>query len=686
MLFEIKNLASNECCEIIPWEVAQLEKTSPGKSSWNDPELDHHFICGVRGGVPQLRVSKNNPATHIHALIADYDADHSAEDLKAVVSKRCKTYAPNYVARTHSGGVRAVWLLEAPLPVTPATAKALLPLVIKKLKPDALFSGFDRDAMCDVYKYYELGYEWVNIHNDLLNKHLVGQWIVLATQKTKAPEGVVVPSDKILDRMQELFPNNKWPGTFEVGARGPRFWDAEADNETAAVVRETGMQCWTGNQSFIPWKQLLGAKWVAQFEAEKVGSVSSNVFFDGKFYWTEGTNGWRAMDRTDVRTYLKVRCGLSGRPDDTGASEVDRALVMIQDIQTVDKVVAVPATPTGCLNQGGQRVLNTLKRYPIQPEAGSCGYIERYLNGLMVNNEQLTYLLCWIKHAYSTALKMDMKPGQTLFLVGETQTGKTLFNTVLLSDLLGGSMDASSYLTGETTWNGPLFENPLWTVDDVTCLTSAGATRRWNTMLKKMAANQSFTVSAKYRQDVTVRWNGRVCVTLNNDPQSLGVLPDLDISNQDKVMVLKCSDKKQKFDNDAAEKIRAELPAFAAWLLEWEPPEEYLAHDRFWVKSFLDTTLESEARQNSIAHSLMELLITYMENSGETELKGSSTDILAQLADEGSPVQSIVRSVTAVALGKQLGTLSAKFPDLVTRQRSTHSRIWTINEGIMKAR
>lgn len=682
-MFSLKNLSSQEVTECVPWDFKPTSK--PEKITWNDTDVDHCFFAGVSGGSPSLRVSKNNPVTQIHAIVADYDADHSGEDLKAVVSRRSKTnYPPNYVCFTNSNGVRAVWLLKAPLPVTTATAKELMKRLSKTLKPASLFSGFDREAFTDVHKYYEVGRDWQNLHNDTISVEMMSQWLVEATQKNNwSMEGVCIPESDLRDRVNKLYPS-KWPGSFEIGARGPRFWDVDADNETAAIVRESGMQCFTGSQSFVPWHQILGSKWVAEYEASQIAGATSKVFFDGTNYWVEGSAGWRCMNRVDAVAYLKVNCNLSSRADANGVSPVDNALVSIQDLQAVDQVVRLPATPSGIIHKNGKRELNTLYQPVISAVPGQLIFIEEYLHALF-EERPLCHALTWAKYAWETGDRFDMRPGQTLFIVGPPGVGKTLFSTVLMSGLLGGSMDASSFLTGESNWNGPLMENALWTVDDVQALTSVGAHRRWNTMLKKFAANRRFTVTEKYRRDVSVSWNGRVIVTMNDDSQSLGMLPDLDVSNSDKVMILRTQNTSLDFTPDVADKIRAELPAFADYLKHWNPPEYCIAGGRYYASSYIEKDLLEESTQNATSQTLLEALMSYMDYMGMDEpLVGNATAIHGMLTGESSPVREGMRGVSPNLLGRQLGSLHAKYPKWISKTRSTHSRTWTISEELLK--
>ena len=51
-----------------------------------------------------------------------------------------------------------------------------------------------------------------------------------AGSATKSPIG------RVAEEVEKRFPG-RWPGAFEIGARGPRFWDDTASNPTAAIVR-----------------------------------------------------------------------------------------------------------------------------------------------------------------------------------------------------------------------------------------------------------------------------------------------------------------------------------------------------------------------------------------------------------------------------------------------------------------
>ena len=688
-IYAIPNHSSSSTFQVIPWEYEPTSK--PGKDQWKNPSLDHCFYSGFHGASPSTRLGKMNPPILCSALIADYDSPAVEKDLVETLQKRSTSILPAWVGRTTSGGIRCVWLLEKELPVHPGIAKAFLKYVSKKIGAEKLFAGLDRGAFYDPYKYYEVGHDWQQVSAKVIDHDIAAMWLVESSAGHDwKREETVVPMDRVADRVEALFPG-KWTTTFEEGARGPRFWDSSADNQTSSVVRATGMQCFTGMQAFVPWKQILGAEWVQKFEAERIGGSVGNIWYDGQHYHIQGKSGdWRACNRADTMSHLKVNQGLSGRTDKQGTSEAETAIVRIQESQSVEGAVKLPCKPVGLIHTADGRYLNTCDRQVCTPSelpvTGSDEFPFLYLlleHLTDFREEQLYPFVAWIQRFFITGYNMDLQPGQTLFLCGPTEIGKTLFSTLVLSKLVGGHMDASDYLTGATDWNSELIQRPLWTVDDAAALRDRQTYARWNSQIKKMSANRTFTVQEKYRKSTTVNWAGRIVVTLNTDPESKRMLPDLDISNSDKVMIINCGTKPVEFPEDIAGTIASELPAFARFLLDWIPPAGVVNQGRYGVHAFIDEELKLDAHMGASSHSFLELLRAFVVDMDLDEpLVGSSTQILGQLLSDSSIVQNVARGYNNRSVGREMGKLIATYPHLISFRHLGNSREWIIDPKI----
>lgn len=713
MLLSIKNLSSCHATECEPWNTTTQ---APQKTKWNKPDVEHCFYSGLEGLIAASRIdSKNNPAVFLHWLVADYDGDIN-QNMRDTVLERCGDFKPQCICRTFSGGARLLWKLEQPFPLhkNDLTAK-LLKHVKKKLKLSKILVGLDADAFTDPCKYYEAGTDWVQLSDDVIPAPFMMQWAVESTHNYAWKKlGPSIPMELVAAEVEKQYPG-QWQGEFDVGVRGVRFWDASADNETAAVIRESGMQCFTGGQAFIPWAAILGGKFVRQFQADQIGGAVSAAYFDGRDYWVQLSNGkWQAKNKSDMALFLKVKRGLSTAvPRGSSISEVDQALSQIQDEQSIECAAPLIHRPKGIVYVNGFRVLNISTVDVLQPAEGGAGspstlnsppmegcpeggvgsdpcpltpdtcpdfpWLASYLSTLFDPAEQLDYFLAWLRRWYASALDGKMLPGQASFFAGVPNTGKTLLSTLILSRTFGGHIDASSFLSGEDGFNSHLFNSAVWAVDDVVPLTDNKSHMKFSALIKKMAANRTFSVREKYRVDKLIEWNGRVVVTCNTDPESIRILPDVDLSNRDKINLFRVAERETfTFPNDVADIIHAELPFFLRWLLDWSPPAHVLGDSRYGVQTYCEASLFEAARHSSSAYSFLEVLLKFFEGQVSDVWIGSATELLSAILNDQDGLAGIAAKYTTRQVGRELSKLASQgYPLALERQRT--KRVWQIN-------
>ena len=159
--------------------------------------------------------------------------------------------------------------------------------------------GLDTAAFEDPCKYYEAGTEWNRLSEDEIPATFMMQWAMESSKSYAWNKlGTVIPMDVLAAEVDRQYPG-RWQGGFDFGARGVRFWDPESDNETAAVVRETGMQCFTGGAAFVPWATIFGHPFVNQFEADRIGGSVKDIYFDGRDYWIRNfRDEWQYLSKT----------------------------------------------------------------------------------------------------------------------------------------------------------------------------------------------------------------------------------------------------------------------------------------------------------------------------------------------------------------------------------------------------
>jgi len=164
------------------------------------------------------------------------------------------------------------------------------------------------------------------------------------------------------------------------------------------------------------------------------------------------------------------------------------------------------------------------------------------------------------------------------------------------------------------------------------------ARRKMNAKLKSLVVNPVHKFHAKFEKPVTIYWIGRVFITLNDDAESVGMLPEVESNTRDKMMFFASQPYKGIFlPQDVLEaKLAAERPAYAWWLLNiYQPPAEVLSDCRMGVKSYFDPVILELSHQQTFASNLGELLRAWMRVDAFWEVNkiwtGTPTDLLTSL-------------------------------------------------------
>lgn len=694
-LFCLPNLAASAVYEDRPWEYRNGSTphgiTKDDFRRWcASPGTQSMFFSGFEGTHAAMRVSEANPAVFMHAVVADYDSPVAPGERKAFLRRAPRDYPPNFIGSTFSGNTRLVWLFDGRIPVFGAkVTEAFLRKVVRELGLKRIFPALDENAFFSVSQYYHCGGDWEQVHPDPLPLHLLHSWLLAASKKADwAGYGEKIPLGRVAEELEARFPG-RWSGPFEEGARGVRFWDESADNPTAAIVRATGMQCFTGPKPFVPWGEIFGRKFVDDFRADTIGAAIEGVWFDGRDYWRKVEGVWRLFKRQDITLHLRVAHGISDeRPRGALSSQMDEVLNQIQQAKSVDGAAPFVFRRDATINFGGKRYLNIARSRILSPAPGPqpwgerFGYIAELLDGYFDPDEQLDFFLSWLAYAYQNALCGRPRNGQVPFLAGDVNQGKTLASNVLVGEIFGGHMDASDYLLGESRFNKELFEVGLWCVDDTVPSSDPRKQQLYSAMLKKIPANYSFQYHPKFRDQLMLPWAGRVIITCNADPESIRILPDVEMSLLDKVMLFKVRSAERDFTN-AAERIRAELPFFAGFLRDYQIPAHCVGDARFGVKCYHHAELLDEARQSGRTGVFLELLDMFKESvfsdANREDWVGSSTQLLSEMLNDEA-TKHVAAKYTPDQLGRLLGKLEAQnFPCLRRMPRQNKMRLWRIS-------
>lgn len=702
MFYYLPNLSSSETQPCEPW-LAEVHRPALADKDafrlWcNNPTTQHAFISAVEGRIPSVRVSEPNPPSRMAGLVVDYDAVPDVPPEQAIMAKAPTDLRPAWVSRTFSGNCRVLYVFERPVSVfTPAIAQRFVEKLKAEFKLRKLLPGLDEEAVSDLAKYYEIGEDWrpIGTGTQVIPENLLLAWLLEASSKHNwNAEGPSIPIDVIRAEAEARFPD-RWPtgwSNFEIGARGCRFWDPDATDPAAAVVRESGIQYYSDGGGFMSWEAIFGAQFVRRWADDRIGNAVKRFFFDGKDYWSKDPSGvWTPKLERDVSRSLRIRDRLftrAAKPNEPG--EVDKALLEITDNRRVIAALPFVYRPDGDLTIDNDRYLNTSTRRPVspaqQPGEWAVGFprlanwlahafpVVPGVDGQPDPDRQRNHFLCYLKHFYLGALSQNPQRGLALFLAGPPSAGKNFMNKVI-GRLMGGSQDASKYLLGEDKFNDQLFQCAHWRIDDAVTNGDEREQRRFSQMVKQVVANDSLVFRRMFGSGRDLEWVGRVIVTMNNDPESLRILPQTDISILEKIMLILLQTPPPGWEM-TDDQVSQELPYFAAYLRDWQPPAYALPTDpRFGVAAYAHPDLVASANSTNATASFEELLLLwrdeYFADGGPGEDAESWTGNPTQLSQSIARNESLNRVIgrmSTVQVGMHLSKLVKIGRPYITRQ------------------
>jgi hypothetical protein len=431
---------------------------------------------------------------------------------------------------------------------------------------------------------------------------------------------------------------------------------------------------------------------VKQFEIGRIGKAIERYWYDGKNYFIRLDNGGHFMaGAAEAALDLKGRYGLSPRKEKHEVmSEVERGLFMIHNEKRVKAALPFPMIQERIVEYDGDRYFNTATVKPIVPADGEQKWGENFpiiadWLETIFGEEQLQYEIGWLHYAYRGAVDGKPEKGHAHFLVGEPNCGKTLYNTTVLAGLFGGHIKASEYLVGKNdNFNEHLFTKFLWTVDDEAPNSSRAMHTSFTAKIKEHVANNEFLMHGKFKTPGRAKWSGRLSITLNDDPTSLRILPDLDMSVKDKVMIFRMKPF-GKFTRCFKGKIEKELKYFAKYVYDYEIPDEML-DVRFGVQAYIESSISQIAQADSQWSSIVELLRMFRDiyfddnNPDESDWVGTASELMMRLAGI-ERAQILLKDVTPKRLGWGFQHLLKVGCEWIERGNTRGKNEWVIKKA-----
>jgi len=396
------------------------------------------------------------------------------------------------------------------------------------------------------------------------------------------------------------------------------------------------------------------------------------MFFDGSKYFRPAPIGYDSIIREDAFLHLR-EMGFSNIPREDGAlSPMERAAHSIQTMRRVHFAGPICGRPAGMHQEGDIAVLATSGPTIIEGGPGDPSPLVNFFADLFGRGQneyadiQLLTFAGWLRH-FRTALRNHHQhlPGQALALVGPTNCGKSLAQSLITLMAGGRGQDASLFLLGLSDFNKELWAAEHLFLDDDKLGEDGRESHAVRDRLKKLTVANQFNMHAKGRDAVGFRPIWRVTISANLDDESINVLPPVDETFGGKISYLMCHEPPNPLSDGSDEgraafwkKLVEAMPSFLAAVDSCDIPESR-RDSRFYVKEFHHPEVLAAINGAAPEAPLGELIDRWIgDNGNTTPLEARSSEILEKLNAWSTPSHVRLFTKSARHFGHQLSRLS----------------------------
>ena len=403
-------------------------------------------------------------------------------------------------------------------------------------------------------------------------------------------------------------------------------------------------------------------------------------------YWIQNNeSSWIEITESSAKRYIR-HLGYSSKPaEGCLTSPLDEMLMEIQTERDVAWVGPLAGYKKGPTVAFGRRILVTDEARLIEPKDGPWPSIKCLVENLF--GHQTAFVNGWLKVALESLRSREFRPGQALAIAGERGCGKSLFQNQIVTPLLGGrSAKPYRYMSGGSDFNGDLFGCEHLMIEDEVASTDLRARRHFGSRIKDFVANETNSHHAKNRNAITLRPFWRVSISLNDEPENLMILPPIDESLADKLMLLKAAKKPLPMPTGTNEErrrfqetITGELPGFVHYLLNEHEIDPVHKCERYGIIHYHHPEMLGALDELSPEKRLAEVIdLALFKNPISENWKGTATELQRELlrTDFCRDAERILTFNNAA--GTYLGRLAKKHPARYIRRKVRGQPYWRI--------
>ena len=405
-----------------------------------------------------------------------------------------------------------------------------------------------------------------------------------------------------------------------------------------------------------------------------------------KYYVQDEFGEYVPYTKTTLKLILKSWGIRSRAHDDELLSPIDALIADVSYAKSVAYAGRLAGIKTGCYIMNGKRVLVTSDPVIIEAKAGAWPMIESISNQLFNGGkiDQRPYIYGWLKMGRKAVLEAFPMPGQALVLAGPRNAGKNLFQDII-TEMLGGRAEKPyRYMVGKSEFNGDLFGAEHLCIADEVPFYALPSRRVFGSKIKDICVNSLQSCHGKHKEALTLYPIWRLSISVNDEAENLVMLPPLEDSIEDKIMLLKVEQAVMPMKSDSPrcrvefwDGIRAEIPSFAKFIEEYVIPEE-LQESRFGIKAFQHPDLVEILKEMTHETRLMALMeiIVIPENGS---WKGTLEELETALLEDSTFKRQIEKLLYyPTALLTYLRRLQKSMPERVRAYKSHNKRGWEL--------
>jgi hypothetical protein len=223
------------------------------------------------------------------------------------------------------------------------------------------------------------------------------------------------------------------------------------------------------------------------------------------------------------------------------ADEFECTLCDIRTEQFVSYIGPIAGHVTGLHEFQGDRLVVTKGPTIIEAGCGDASFITEFVRRLLVlgsDERQLQAFMAWLAHCRKRLKLCQRGQSPAMAVAGSSGCGKSLLIEIVCRCLGGRSANAYPCLSGDNRFGADLIGAELLVIDDAAASKDHRARLTLAQNIKNSLFAGSVRVEGKNKDAFNCAPVQALMIAVNDDPQHLRVLPELDETMRDKIILL----------------------------------------------------------------------------------------------------------------------------------------------------